>query len=143
VRRARRNTDKPCREREAAEPLPSPKPPKPPPHPSTSEPSIARAPLVAADDPTVITALHWGRLLDGELFASSSRLDWALLLKRSHGLDALVCPKCQATMRPIATLTDPQLVGAILVHLGLRAEPLPRAPARDPTGQESFDFDAA
>ena len=46
-------------------------------------------------------------------------------------------------MRPIATLTDPQLIRAILLHLGLRAEPLPRARARDPTGQESFDFDAA
>jgi hypothetical protein len=46
-------------------------------------------------------------------------------------------------MRPIAALTDPQVAGAILVYLGLRAEPLPRARARDPTGQQSFDFDAA
>ncbi len=30
-----------------------------------------------------------------------------------------------------------------LLHLGRRAEPLPRARARDPTGQGSFDFDAA
>jgi len=104
-------------------------------------PPIARPPVVA--DPTVITAPHWGRLLDGELFASSSRLDWALLLKRSHGLDALVCTKCNGALRPIATITGAEIVRAILVHLGLRAEPLPRARARDPTGQESFDFDAA
>lgn len=32
---------------------------------------------------------------------------------------------------------------AILTHLGVRTAPLPRARARDPTGQTSFDFDAA
>jgi hypothetical protein len=31
----------------------------------------------------------------------------------------------------------------ILAHLGLPTEPLPRALARDPTGQESFDGGAA
>jgi len=44
---------------------------------------------------------------------------------------------------PIATITEPAAIRDILVHLGVRAEPLPRARARDPTGQESFDFDAA
>jgi hypothetical protein len=46
-------------------------------------------------------------------------------------------------MRPVATLTDPAVVRKILSHLGARADPLPRARARDPTGQEHFDFDAA
>jgi hypothetical protein len=31
----------------------------------------------------------------------------------------------------------------ILSHLGMPTEPLPRAQARDPTGQQSFDFHAA
>jgi hypothetical protein len=31
-------------------------------------------------------------------------------------------------------LTDPETVRKILVHLGVRADPLPLAPARDPTG---------
>ena len=52
-------------------------------------------------------------------------------------------PKCDRKLRPIATVTDPETVRKILVHLGVRAEPLPRAPARDPTGQTDFDFDAA
>jgi hypothetical protein len=40
---------------------------------------------------------------------------------------------------------DDELPGLlqILLHLGHRAEPLRRARARDPTGQESFDFGAA
>ena len=66
-----------------------------------------------------------------------------MLLKRTHGIDALECPKCHAAMRPIATLTDPAVVRKILSHLGVRTDPLPRARARDPTGQEHFDFDAA
>ena len=86
---------------------------------------------------------HWGRILDGELFATSSRLDWSVLLKRTHGLDSLRCPRCDSAMRPIATITDPGTVRTILVQLDLRAEPLARARARDPTGQASFAFDVA
>jgi len=43
----------------------------------------------------------------------------------------------------MATVTDPSVVKKILAHLGLPTEPLPRARARDPTGQESFDEGAA
>ena len=43
----------------------------------------------------------------------------------------------------MATITEPSAVKKILAHLGLPTEPLPRARARDPTGKESFDFDAA
>jgi DNA-directed RNA polymerase subunit H (RpoH/RPB5) len=43
----------------------------------------------------------------------------------------------------MATITDPTVVKKILAHLGLPTEPLPRARARDPTGQVSFGFDAA
>jgi hypothetical protein len=97
----------------------------------------------AVADPGTLAAKHWGRLLEGELYASSSRLDWAVLLKRTHGSDALACPTCHAPIRPVATVTEPGAIRTILGHLRARAEPLPRARARDPTGQESFDFDAA
>ena len=46
-------------------------------------------------------------------------------------------------MRVLATLSDPSVGKRILSLLGLRTEPLSRARARDPTGQDSFDFDAA
>jgi hypothetical protein len=118
-------------------------PPAPPSAPGPSS-SPTPAPASAADrDPTVITVKHWDRLQDGALYAASSRLDWATLLQRTHGIDALVCPACDGRLRPIATITDVTVARKILLHLGHRAEPLPRARARDPTGQESLDFDAA
>jgi DNA-directed RNA polymerase subunit H (RpoH/RPB5) len=49
-------------------------------------------------------------------------------------------------MRVLSTLTDPATIRRILEHLGVRAEPLPRAPARDPTWEQvdlGFDDDAA
>jgi hypothetical protein len=121
-------------------------PAKAPPSPALASPSSAspaHVVPVAFDDPTLITAKHWNRILDGELFARSSRVDWAVLLKRTFGFNALRCPKCDTKMRVIATITEPTTVNKILSHLGMRTEPLPRARARDPTGQERFDFDAA
>lgn len=94
-------------------------------------------------DPTALTVKHWARLLDGELFATSSRVEWSVLLRRTHGFDSLRCPRCAGRMRVMATITEPGAVTKILALLGLPTEPLPRARARDPTGQESFDFDAA
>jgi hypothetical protein len=98
---------------------------------------------MASDDPTMITVAHWRRILDDELYAASSRLEWAVLLRRTHGVDALRCPKCAAQMRVLATLTDPSVVKKILSHLGVRTEPLPPARAREPAGQMDLDFDAA
>jgi DNA-directed RNA polymerase subunit H (RpoH/RPB5) len=43
----------------------------------------------------------------------------------------------------MTSITEPSVVKKILSHLNLPTEPLPRARARDPTGQETFDFDAA
>ena len=106
-------------------------------------PPAVHAVAVAFDDPTVITVEHWSRILDGALYAASSRVEWGVLLQRTYGFDALRCPRCAARMRVLATLSDLSVVKKILSHLGLPTEPLPRARARDPTGQESFDYDAA
>ena len=38
---------------------------------------------MASDDPTMITVAHWRRILDGELYAASSRVEGALLLQRT------------------------------------------------------------
>ena len=85
-----------------------------------------------------------GRLFEGELFAASSRIDGQVWRRRTFGVDALACPRCEGKVRVLATLIEPDVVRKILLHLGLRASPLPRAPARDPTdAQTSFDFDAA
>jgi len=105
--------------------------------------SDLRAVAMASGDPTMTTVEHWRRILDEELYAASSRVEWAPLLRRTYGVDALRCPKCTARMRVMATITEPDAVKKILAHLNLPTEPLPRARARDPTGQKSFDFHAA
>jgi hypothetical protein len=45
-------------------------------------PAISPTSPAAADDadPTAITVKHWGRLLEGELFATSPRVEWSVLI---------------------------------------------------------------
>ncbi len=83
------------------------------------------------------------RILEGELFATSSRIDWAVLLQRTFGFDALRCTNCNARMRILATINDPVVAKKILAHVGASTEPLPRARARDPTEQMDFGDYAA
>jgi hypothetical protein len=95
---------------------------------------------------TTISVAHWGRLLDGELLATSRYVEWAVVMKRTWGLNVLACPRCARKMRVLSTITDLATIRRILTHLGGRADPLPRAPARDPTGEQvdlGFDADAA
>ncbi len=40
--------------------------------------------------PNVLSLTHWDRLLDGELYASSTRLDWRTLSKRTFDIDLRV-----------------------------------------------------
>jgi len=104
--------------------------------------AVAASPVVFVD-PTMISVAHWGRLEEGALFAWSSRLEWAVLMKRTWGFDVLRCPQCTRKMRVIAALTAPAVVRQILEHLGVRASPLPRAPARDPDWEQGdLGFDA-
>jgi hypothetical protein len=102
-----------------------------------------RAVPVAGEAPTVIPVKHCRRLLEGELLATSSRIEGAILLKRTYGVDALRCPSCEAKLRGLATSPSKDAIGAILTHVGVRTEPVPRERARDPTGPTSFAFDAA
>lgn len=85
--------------------------------------------------PNVITVRHWRRLLDGLLFARSPHLDWATLLRRSLGIDALACPRCHGRLRALDVVTDAGEARRILTAAGLPAEPPPRARARDPTDE--------
>ena len=97
--------------------------------------AVAVPPMVLVA-PTMISIAHWGRLQEGALFAWSSRLEWAVMMKRTWGFDVLACPRCAGRMRVISTITVPPVVRQILEHLGVRASPLPRAPARDPDGEQ-------
>ncbi len=68
------------------------------------------------------------------------RTDWATLLKRTLGLDALSCPKCGGRMKLIAMITEPGTVRRILRSMGLPWEPPARPPPwRPPQGELEFD----
>ena len=73
----------------------------------------------------VISARHLERLLGGELLADGPRLDWAKLLRRSLAIDPFCCPVCGSRMRPIAEITDPEVIQRILDHLATRESGAP------------------
>jgi len=54
---------------------------------------------------------------------STSYIDWATLMKHSMGIDVLECPKCSATMKPIAVIKEPEVIEKILVHLRMPLRP--------------------
>jgi len=56
--------------------------------------------------PNVLSVRHWERLLGGALYAASTRVDWASLLRRSFEVDVLQCPRCQGRLRVLAVITD-------------------------------------
>jgi hypothetical protein len=135
-----------------ASPAPNGAAPPPPALAPASPPRVAsgRAALAPAPtpprvlvEPTMISVAHWGRLDEGELFARARHVEWAVMMKRTFGFDVVRCSRCERRMKVIATVTAPHTVRRILEHLGVRADPLSRAPARDPTWeQEDLSFDA-
>jgi uncharacterized protein YbaR (Trm112 family) len=61
---------------------------------------------------------------------SSARADWATLLRRSHHLDVLDCPRCHGRLRPIAVVRDKAQARRFLTHLARPHQPLALATAR-------------
>jgi len=55
---------------------------------------------------------------------------WAQLLKRVFDIDIERCPHCGGQLKPIAAIEDAAAIVRILAHVGLAAQPPPRAPAR-------------
>ncbi len=61
---------------------------------------------------------------------ASVRMSWARLLKRVFDIDIEHCPQCGGKLKIIAAIDQPAVIERILTHLGLSAQPPPRAPAR-------------
>ncbi|MBK6529602.1 MAG: transposase [Deltaproteobacteria bacterium] len=59
---------------------------------------------------------------DGRAPTPSSRIEWARLLWRVWGVDALKCPGCGGRMRMIAALTERAGIVRVLEHLGVSTE---------------------
>jgi Putative transposase len=57
------------------------------------------------------------------------RMTWARLLKRVYDIDLERCA-CGGKLKIIAVIEAPEVIERILTHLGLCAQPPPRAPAR-------------
>jgi hypothetical protein len=86
--------------------------------------------------PNIVSVRHWDRLLGGLLYATSPRVDWASLLRRSFSVDVLDCPKCHGRLRVVAVITERAPIRRILAHLGIATEAPPLARARDPTDDQ-------
>jgi hypothetical protein len=63
-----------------------------------------------------------------------ARMCWASLLKCAFDTDLERRPNCGAgELKIVAAMLERRVIEKILVHLGLRAQPSPRAPARELT----------
>ena len=61
--------------------------------------------------------------------SGKGRMRWAQLLKRVFDIDIEHCPHCGGQLKLIAAIEEPAVIQRILTHLGLAAQPPPRAAA--------------
>ena len=71
-----------------------------------------------------------GILADLPVGSAKRRMRWAQLLKRVFDIDIERCPHCGGQLKLIVAIEDAAAIARILTHLGLAAQPPPRAPAR-------------
>jgi len=119
------------------EPLPAAAPaPEPAPRQPLLRPPEAGSSITPGDvevTPQGISVRPVDGLLGGLLLATSPRVDWATLLRRTFDVDVLACTRCQGRLRLMSVITEPATVRRILEHLGMPATAPPILPrARDP-----------
>ena len=105
--------------------------------------AIAASPAIAPDrgelpdvvllTPNTLGARHWARLLGGLLYATSPRLSWSMLLRRTFDIDILDCAKCHGRLQVVAAIADVRGARRILERLGVPSAAPEAARARDPT----------
>jgi hypothetical protein len=111
--------------------------------------AAARGQASVAQGDIVITELgisvrHLDRLLGGLVLATSPRVEWAKLLRRTFAIDALRCSHCVGRLRLLAAITEKATATKILEHLGLSAAPtVPRARSPDQDELSSWMGSAA
>ena len=127
-------TSAPC----ATPPATASSPPPPPPQRDTG-PVIPRLPPVGAHAlalavpgaevpaPNVVSVTHLARIAGGLLYAATSRVPWALLLRRCFEVDVLRCARCGGRVRVRAVVTNHAVAGEILACIAKKR-------ARDPPG---------
>ena len=60
--------------------------------------------------------------------SAKGRMRWAQLLKRVFDIDIEHCSHCGGQLKLVAAIEEPAAIARILTHLGLAAQPPPRAP---------------
>jgi hypothetical protein len=93
--------------------------------------------------PNIVSVRHWSRLLGGLLYATSPRLRWPELLRRTFDVDVLECPKCHGRLRIVEAVVETDSARQILERLGLPVAPPRLVRARDPTTLDGEEPDAA
>ena len=119
------------------EPLPAAAPaPEPAPRQPLLRPPEAGTSITPGDvevTPQGISVRRVDHLLGGLLLATSPRVDWATLLRRTFDVDVLACTRCQGRLRLMSVITELATVRRLLEHLGIPARAPPILPrARDP-----------
>ncbi len=89
---------------------------------------MAPAPTAGAPHPVVPPIAPTPRLRGPDDPARDRRLAWAVLMKRTWGLDVLACPRCAGPMRLVAAIEDADVAARILRHLNLPTRAPPRPP---------------
>ena len=88
---------------------------------STSTLLVTGAALQVA--PNILPIAHWDRLLGGALYAPLSRIDWAILLRRTFDVDVTRCTGCAGRMTVRAVVTDPASIDRLLAALRRARDP--------------------
>ena len=83
--------------------------------------------------PNIPSVRHWSRLLGGLRSASSPRLRWSQLLRRTFDVDVLSCANCGGRLRMVEAVVDTTAARGILERLGLPTHSPRSSRARDPT----------
>jgi hypothetical protein len=65
------------------------------------------------------------------------RRSWRELIKRIYEVDPLVCPRCQAEMRIVAFILDPEVIDTILRHLARKEAERDRGPPGSSAGNDA------
>jgi hypothetical protein len=95
--------------------------------------------------PNVISLRRLGQLLDGKLLATSPRLDWATLMRRTHDVDVFLCSKCGGRLRVVEVVTEKSEAAEIwsAIEAGKPPEPRARTPSSAPPAQLELPWSEA
>ena len=115
------------------------KPASPAEPPRTASPSTALVTPAIPLAANILSVAHWERLQGGALLATTPRIDWPTLLRRTFGVDVLSCAKCGGRLRVMGMVDEPWFVSQLLGELGLPTEAPHAARARDPTTLDGDD----